>query len=49
MDALSPQGIKIIEYVAQKYGVSTEAVMTLLQALLKGNGAMAQFSHPELV
>jgi hypothetical protein len=48
MDALSPQGIKIIEYVAQKYGVSTGAVTTLLRAILIGNGTMAQFSHPEL-
>ncbi len=48
MDALSPQGVKIVEYLAQKYNVSTEAVMTLLNALMKGRGTMAQFNHPEL-
>jgi hypothetical protein len=28
--------------------VSTDAVMTLLQALVNGNGTMAQFNHSEL-
>jgi hypothetical protein len=40
--------MKIIEELARKYGVSTEAVTTLLQALISGHGTMAQFSHPEL-
>lgn len=48
MDPLSPQGVKIVEYLGQKYGVSTEAVTTLLDALLRGNGESAQFSHPDL-
>lgn len=48
MDPLSPQGVKIVEDLAQKYGVSIEAVITLLEALLRGNGEMAQFSHPDL-
>jgi hypothetical protein len=48
MDPLSPQGRKIIEEPAQRYGVSTQAVTTLLQAVMRGNGTMAQFSHPEL-
>jgi hypothetical protein len=48
MDPLSPQGRKIIEELAQRYGVSTQAVTTLLQAVMRGNGTMAQFSHPEL-
>jgi hypothetical protein len=34
--------------MAQRYGVSTNAVMTLLQALIDGQGRMAQFNHPEL-
>src|SRR5712692_8184349 len=45
---LTPQGEQIVEKLAQRHGVSTGAVMTLLQALVNGNGASAQFSHPEL-
>jgi hypothetical protein len=45
MDTLSQRQI---EDFAQRYGVSSQAVTTLLQALMAGNGTMAQFSHPEL-
>src|ERR1035441_9025131 len=48
MEELSPEGLKIIEELAQRYGVSTQAVTTLLQAVVAGHGTMAQFSHPEL-
>jgi hypothetical protein len=48
MEPLSPEGLKIIEELARKYDVSTQAVTTLLQALISGHGTMAQFSHPEL-
>jgi len=48
MYQLTPQGQSLIADLAQRYGVSTDAVMTLLQALLAGNGAMAQFNHPDL-
>jgi len=48
MNQLSPQGQKIIEEIAQRYSVSSQAVMTLLDALIAGHGTMAQFSHPEL-
>lgn len=47
MQPLTPQGQKIIETLAQRYGVSTGAVMAMLHALIEGNGTMAQFSHPE--
>ena len=47
MRRLTTQGQQIIEDLAQRYGVSTDAVMTLLQAVVDGNGTMAQFSHPE--
>jgi len=40
--------MKTMEQLAQRYGVSTEAVTTLLGSLVAGNGTMAQFSHPEL-
>lgn len=45
---LTPQGQAIIDGLVKRYGVSEDAVMTLLQALSKGNGTMAQFDHPEL-
>jgi hypothetical protein len=44
---LTDQGRQKINELAQRYGVSTDAVMTLLQAVVNGNGGMAQFSHPE--
>jgi hypothetical protein len=37
-----------INDLAQHYGVSVDAVMTLLQALLNSKGTMAQFDHREL-
>jgi hypothetical protein len=37
-----------IAELASCYGVSSQAVMTLLQALITGGGTMAQFDHPEL-
>lgn len=48
MYQLTPQGQFLIAELAQRYGVGTDAVMTLLQALVAGNGSMAQFNHPEL-
>ena len=44
---LSPQGSQIIQELASRYYVSTDAVMTLYQAVINGGGTMAQFSHPE--
>jgi hypothetical protein len=37
-----------IEQLASRYGVSSQAVMTLLRAVIAGGGTMAQFDHPEL-
>jgi len=48
MEPLSPEGLGIIEELARRYGVSTQAVTTLLQAVISGHGTMAQFNHPEL-
>lgn len=48
MPQLTDQGLQKINDLAQRYGVGTEAVMALLQALLNGNGMMAQFDHREL-
>ena len=48
MPRLTDQGLQKINDLAQHYGVSADAVMTLLQALLNSKGAMAQFDHREL-
>jgi Short C-terminal domain len=45
---LTEHGRQTIEELARRYAVSTDAVMTMLQAVVNGNGSMAQFSHPEL-
>ena len=48
MQQLTDQGRRRIDELAQHYAVSTDAVMTLLQALVNSNGTMAQFNHGEL-
>ncbi|KYG10970.1 hypothetical protein BE21_09280 [Sorangium cellulosum] len=48
MQPLTPEGQQRVSDLSQRYFVSTDAVMTLLQALVNGNGTMAQFYHPEL-
>ena len=45
---LTPEGRRQVEDVAQRHGVSVDAVLTLLAAVAAGNGTSAQFSHPEL-
>ena len=48
MRELTPAGQQLINDVAQRHGFSTDAVMTMLQAVVNGNGTMAQFNHWEL-
>jgi hypothetical protein len=48
MNDLTPEGRRLVEDVAQRHGFSTDAVLSLLRALVAGGGTMAQFSHPEL-
>lgn len=48
MQPLTEQGQQKISELAQRFGVSTDAVMNLLQAVVNGNGTMAQFYHSEL-
>lgn len=48
MQQLTPQGQQTINELAQRYDVSPDAVMTLLHALVNGNGTLAQFHHQEL-
>lgn len=47
MPQLSPAGQHIIEGIAQRHGYSTDAVLSMLQSVINGNGSMAQFNHPE--
>ena len=44
MQQLTPEGQQIIEKLAQQYQVSVDAVMSLLQSVMDGNGTMAQFT-----
>jgi hypothetical protein len=48
MQELTPEGLRIVEGIAQAHAVSTEAVIVLLRALAAGNGTQAQFNHPDL-
>ncbi len=48
MRELSAEGRKIADDLARRHGVSSDAVAALLYALELGNGAQAQFNHPEL-
>src|SRR5918993_4697350 len=48
MPELTPEGQNIVAQVAQRHGVSADAVLTLLRALAAGHGTMAQFNHPDL-
>ena len=45
---LTPAGESAVADIAARYRVSDGAVRTLLDAVVRGGGAMAQFSHPEL-
>lgn len=48
MTVLTPEGRKLVDEIAQRHGVSSDAVQTMLMALMAGGGAQAQFSHPDL-
>lgn len=48
MDELTAAGREVVADLQQRYGVSEDAVRTLLRAVAAGGGGMAQFSHPEL-
>ncbi len=44
---LSAAGMQLVQDLAQRHGVSTDAATHMLIAVRNGNGSMAQFSHPE--
>lgn len=47
MRQLTPEGQQIINNLAQRYNFSQDAVFSMLQSVINGNGSMAQFNHPE--
>ena len=47
MKQLTPEGQQIINNLAQRYNFSPDAVFSLLQSVINGNGSMAQFNHRE--
>jgi hypothetical protein len=47
VDQLTPDGLKVVNELAQRFGFSQEAVIQMMFAMLRGRGAMAQFNHPE--
>ena len=47
MRQLSEAGERAIGDLAQRYGFSSGAVVSMLESVVNGNGTMAQFSHPE--
>jgi hypothetical protein len=48
MQALTPEALQAVSNLAQRYGISEDAVRTMLFAVSAGNGTMAQFYHVEL-
>ena len=48
MSALTPDGDRLADDLAGRYGISRDAVTTLIHAVAQGGGGQAQFSHPEL-
>jgi hypothetical protein len=48
MQQFTPNGQQFIQNLSQRYGISTDAVIAMIYAVMNGNGTMAQFSHPEL-
>ena len=47
MRQLSAAGQRASNDLAQRHGFSSDAVLSMLESMVNGNGAMAQFSHPE--
>jgi len=47
MRQLTPEGQQIINNIAQRTNFSPDAVFSMLQSVINGNGSMAQFNHPE--
>lgn len=48
MQPLTSEGLQKIREISQRYGLSENAVMSMLQSVLNGGGTMAQFNIQEL-
>jgi hypothetical protein len=48
MPNLTPEGLRRVTEIASRHGVGLEAASALLDSLALGNGAQAQFDHPDL-
>ncbi len=48
MPKLTPEGEKIVAALADQYKIGADAVKTMLDAVARGGGGMAQFNVPEL-
>lgn len=47
MRQLSAAGQQLISDIAQRHGFSVDGTISMLDAVINGNGSMAQFSHPD--
>lgn len=47
MRQLSPGGQQAIDDMARRHGFSADAILSMLESVINGNGNMAQFNHPE--
>jgi len=47
MEQITEAGQKVASDLARQYGFSQDAVTHMMAAMLRGQGAMAQFDHPE--
>ncbi|MEO6320230.1 MAG: SHOCT domain-containing protein [Polaromonas sp.] len=47
MQQLSQSGQQVINDMARRHGFSVDAVMSMLESVINGNGNMAQFNHRE--
>ena len=47
MRQLSPAGQQVVNDIAQRHGFSVDGTLSMLDAVINGNGSMAQFSHPD--
>ncbi len=48
MPKLTPEGERLISGIAERYAVSIDAIKSMLDAVQRGGGTMAQFNVPEL-
>jgi len=47
MRQLSANGQQLINEIAARHGFSVDGTLAMLDAVINGNGSMAQFSHPD--